>query len=75
MKLWAPEHKDIKLSKHVQRRFTEMVNRLEGKKYEKWMMSFGLFSLEKRLRGDFSMGNSFFMRRSRREGSGFSGDQ
>lgn len=37
VKLWSPEHKDIKLSKHVQRRFTEMVNGLEGKKYEEWM--------------------------------------
>lgn len=44
--------KNINLLKGIQRREIKIVKDLEGKPYEEWQRSLGLFSLEKRLRGD-----------------------
>ena len=48
----------------------KMVKVLEGKMYEEWLKSFGLFSLEKRkLRGDLIMVYSFLVRGSEEAGT------
>lgn len=47
----------------------------EGKPYEKWLMSLGLFSLEQwRLRQDLIAGFNFLMRVSREAGTDLFGD-
>lgn len=53
VQLWGPQNKDLYLLEQVQRRATNMINRLEHLLYEDSLRELGLLSLETRkLQGD-----------------------
>ena len=54
IQLWALHYwGDVELLKHVQRRAMKLVKGLKNKCYKGQLRDWGLFSPEKRLRGDF----------------------
>lgn len=57
VQIWSPLHRrDVDLLEHVQRRATEMIQRMEHLHYKDRLRELGLISLEKRrLFGDLSI--------------------
>ncbi|TRZ26630.1 hypothetical protein HGM15179_000401 [Zosterops borbonicus] len=68
--------KNIKLLESVQRRATCMMKGFEGKPFEEWLRSFGLFNLEKRrLKGDLIAVHNILMGVRGQADINLSGDQ
>ena len=64
---WGPQHKDVELLEHVQKKDMKMTRGLEHLSSEERLRELGLFSLEKRPWGDVITASQYLKGASNQE--------